>query len=72
MAKPTFDPVDTAAGALFVVLGAGFAWFGRGLEIGTTFRMGPGYFPLVLAGLLILLGLGGGCCSSCLRRCSSA
>jgi hypothetical protein len=57
MAKPTFDPVDTAAGALFVVLGAGFAWFGRGLEIGTAFRMGPGYFPLVLAGLLMLLGL---------------
>ena len=27
-----------------------------GLEIGTAFRMGPGYFPLVLAIVLILLG----------------
>ena len=29
-----------------------------GLEIGTALRMGPGYFPLVLAGLLWLLGAG--------------
>ena len=28
-----------------------------GLEIGTAFRMGPGYFPLFLAGVLILLGI---------------
>ena len=30
-----------------------FAWQSLGLELGTAFRMGPGYFPLVLAVLLI-------------------
>ena len=28
-----------------------------GLNIGTALRMGPGYFPLVLSGILILLAL---------------
>jgi len=27
-----------------------------GMELGNSLRMGPGYFPLVLAGLLIVLG----------------
>ena len=33
------------------------AWQSLGLEIGTAFRMGPGYFPLVLALILVLLGV---------------
>ncbi|WP_225028224.1 tripartite tricarboxylate transporter TctB family protein [Xinfangfangia pollutisoli] len=49
---------DIAAGLLFAALGAGFcgqALFG--LRLGTPFRMGPGYFPAVIGGLLCLLGL---------------
>ena len=34
-----------------------FALQSLDLEIGTAFRMGPGYFPLFLAGVLILLGI---------------
>ena len=52
----SLDPVNGLCGAIFVGIGAFFAVQSLGLEIGTAFRMGPGYFPLVLAGVLILLG----------------
>lgn len=51
------DPANGLCGALFVAFGAFFFVQSLTLEIGTAFRMGPGYFPLVLAGLLVLLGL---------------
>jgi putative tricarboxylic transport membrane protein len=51
------SPKDLAAGALFVALAALFAALASGYELGTAFKMGPAYFPLLLAGLLALLGL---------------
>ncbi|PSJ64481.1 tripartite tricarboxylate transporter TctB family protein [Kumtagia ephedrae] len=51
------DPTNGACGAIFIAFGAFFAIQSFGLDIGTTFRMGPGYFPLVLAGILIVLGV---------------
>lgn len=51
------DPSNGLCGALFVVVGLFFLIQSLGLEIGTAFRMGPGYFPLVLSGVLVLLGL---------------
>lgn len=51
------DTTNGICGALFVCMGAFFALESLGLEIGTAFRMGPGYFPLFLAGVLILLGI---------------
>lgn len=50
------DPAEAVCGAIFMGLGVFFALQSYGLEIGTAFRMGPGYFPLVLAIILILLG----------------
>lgn len=50
------DPAEAACGAIFIGFGAFFALQSYGLDLGTTFRMGPGYFPLVLAIVLILLG----------------
>ncbi|MBO9655552.1 tripartite tricarboxylate transporter TctB family protein [Agrobacterium sp. SOY23] len=50
------DPAEAICGAIFIGLGAFFALQSYGLEIGTAFRMGPGYFPLVLAVILVLLG----------------
>lgn len=47
---------DLLSGALFVLLGAGFALSARHLPFGTTARMGPGYFPMVLSLLLIAIG----------------
>jgi uncharacterized membrane protein len=51
------DRTDLAAGALFVGFGLFFGLQSLGLEIGTPRRMGPGFFPIVLAGILVLLGL---------------
>jgi hypothetical protein len=51
------DRADMAAGLVFVVFGIFFAVQSIGLDMGTTLKMGPGYFPAVLSGLLILLGL---------------
>jgi hypothetical protein len=54
----TINRKDAAAGALFIALGLIFglnAWFT--LDLGTNLRMGPGYFPLVLSGALVILGV---------------
>ncbi|MDI4665440.1 tripartite tricarboxylate transporter TctB family protein [Xanthobacter autotrophicus] len=51
------NPRDVLSGLLFLVLAALFAWQTQELPMGTTVRMGPGFFPLLLAGLLGLLGL---------------
>jgi hypothetical protein len=47
---------DTLAGLTFVAFGLIFAIGATTYEIGSTLEMGPGYFPLVLGGLLVLLG----------------
>jgi hypothetical protein len=49
---------DLIAGAIFMAIGAVFAvgaWLD--LRLGTAFQMGPGYFPTVIGGILIALGL---------------
>jgi hypothetical protein len=53
----TINRVDFSAGVLFVAFGAVFGITALGLDMGSTLRMGPGYFPMVLAVLLVLLGL---------------
>jgi hypothetical protein len=52
-----FNVKDFGAGLIFIAIGIAFGLGAMGLEIGTALRMGPGYFPLVLAGLLVALGL---------------
>ena len=47
---------DTATGAIFIMIGLWFIVEGMGLEQGTSSRMGPGFFPPILAGILIALG----------------
>ena len=49
---------NVAAGAIFTLIGAYFCIEAAlNLRMGTAFRMGPGYFPIVIGGLLVLLGL---------------
>jgi Tripartite tricarboxylate transporter TctB family len=57
MKNITIDWTDALAGVLFIAFGLLFGVQSLGLDIGTAFRMGPGYFPLVLSGILILLGV---------------
>lgn len=47
---------DLIAGLLFVVLGGLAIILARDYPLGTTMRMGPGYFPTVLGGILLLFG----------------
>lgn len=47
---------DILAGLAFVAFGLAFAVLAAGYQVGTPVRMGPGYFPLVLGGILVLLG----------------
>ena len=48
---------DILAGLIFVTFGLAFAITSLSYELGTPLRMGPGYFPLVLGGILVFLGL---------------
>jgi hypothetical protein len=48
---------DLLAGAIFAALGLAFAITSTTYEVGSPLRMGPGYFPLVLGSVLVLLGI---------------
>lgn len=47
---------DLCAGLLFLAIGAGVVFVVSGYPIGSAMRMGPGYFPVLLGGVLIVLG----------------
>lgn len=48
---------DIAAGILFILFGGWFCGSAiLGLPLGSAFRMGPGFFPAMVGGLLIVLG----------------
>ena len=51
------NPKDLFAGAIYIAVGLAAVWFGRDYSLGTGSRMGPGYFPTVLGGLLALFGV---------------
>lgn len=54
----TFNRSDLGAGAIFIAIGLFFGITTLAeLDIGTARRMGPGYFPIMLSGILIALGL---------------
>ena len=48
---------DFWSGVMFLVIGLAFVGFAQDYDMGTAQRMGPGYFPTVLGGLLAILGL---------------
>jgi hypothetical protein len=50
------NPRDFYAGLLFLFFGAVATWFARDYTMGSAVRMGPGYFPMVLGVLLLVLG----------------
>ena len=48
---------DFWAGLMFFGTGAGALLMARNYPFGTTLKMGPGYFPVALSGILILFGI---------------
>jgi len=51
------NPKDFWAGVMFVGTGAFFlVWAVANYQMGTAVRMGPAYFPVLLGGLLVVLG----------------
>jgi hypothetical protein len=48
---------DLFAGLLFALVGVAAVVIGRDYPLGSASRMGPGYFPVLVGGLLILIGL---------------
>ena len=49
-------PKDFYAGLMYAVIGLGAIFIARDYNMGSSVRMGPGYFPTVLGGLLALVG----------------
>lgn len=50
------SPRDFFAGLLFIAIAAAFIWLATGYRYGTPQRMGPGFFPIWVGGLLAILG----------------
>ncbi len=48
---------DVLVGAMFIGFGLFFAVGALTYEVGTPFAMGPGFFPLTLGSVLVVLGL---------------
>lgn len=48
---------DLASAAIFVAIGAYFVIEALRYELGTPLRMGPGFMPILLGSILVLLGL---------------
>ena len=56
MQQLQFDRTNAICGLTCIALGGFFIYQCLNLELGTAFRMGPGFFPLILAVILTLLG----------------
>jgi cytochrome bd-type quinol oxidase subunit 1 len=48
---------DFFAGLLYIVTGAAGMWIARDYPFGSALRMGPGYFPSVLGGMMVAFGI---------------
>ncbi len=51
------SPKDFWAGVVFIALGAAVIAVALNYPMGSAGRMGPGYFPRVLGGILVFLGI---------------
>jgi hypothetical protein len=48
---------DFFAGLVYIGLGIAGMWIARDYPFGSALRMGPGYFPTVLGGIMIVFGI---------------
>ena len=54
--KATVESKDFWSGAIFAAAGLAAVGIARNYSMGTAVRMGPGYFPTMLGGLLAFIG----------------
>ena len=52
------SPKNFWAGLMFIGIGLFFVITARGFELGSAARMGPGYFPTLMGGIITALGVG--------------
>jgi uncharacterized membrane protein len=48
---------DLWAGLMYITTGALGMWIARDYPFGSALRMGPGYFPSVLGGIMVVMGV---------------
>jgi len=48
---------DLWAGIHYIVVGAVGMWIAKDYPFGSALRMGPGYFPTVLGGIMVAMGI---------------
>jgi hypothetical protein len=51
------SPRDFWAGAIYLALAIAAIWIGQDYQLGTSERMGPGYFPTLLGSILAIFGV---------------
>lgn len=51
------NPQDFGAAIVFIAIGAAGIYFAGDLAFGTSSRMGPGYFPILLSAMILLIGI---------------
>lgn len=50
------NPKDFLTGIIYLAVGGAAIFIGRDYGMGTAMKMGPAYFPVILGGLLMLIG----------------
>ena len=48
---------DFGAGVMFIAFGAAAMFIARDYRFGSAMRMGPGFFPTILGGILVVFGV---------------
>ncbi len=51
------SPKDLSLGVIYLLFGAAGLWIARDYPFGSGARMGAGYFPTIISGLLLVFGL---------------
>ena len=57
MKTPLHQNPDVLSGVMFIGVGATAMIIARDYPFGSSLRMGPGYFPTVLGGILVVFGI---------------
>jgi len=57
MKVPLFDNKNFLSGLFFIGVGGLGLFMAQDYPMGTALRMGPGYFPIVLSSVMVLMGI---------------